>query len=87
MTKILTKDNILLILGWFTKQSEVNNERVKTFTKVCQKYEQNELKYENLSESSMHYVYSNKLKVLGCTIQKSGSTTLQRFTGVKGHFF
>ena len=38
------------------------------------------IKHDNLTGSRIHYVYSNKLNVLGCTIPKAGSSTLQRFS-------
>ena len=64
---------------WFRKRIEINQKRIKTFKEVCQKYEP-EIKNDNLTGSRIHYVYSNKLNVLGCTIPKAGSSTLQRFS-------
>ena len=64
---------------WFRKRIEINQKRIKTFKEVCQKYEP-EIKNDNLTGSRIHYVYSNKLNVIGCTIPKAGSSTLQRFS-------
>ena len=59
----------LKISGWFKKRMEINQKRLSTFKTACQKYKY-EVAYEDLRESSDHYVFLEKLKVMGCIINK-----------------
>ena len=62
---------------WFDKRMKINQERLKTFKSTCEKYK-DKLKFERLEESSHHYKFMPKLKVMGCLVRKVGSTSLQK---------
>ena len=55
---------------------KINQERLKTFKSTCEKYK-DKLKFEQLEESFQHHKSMEKLKVMGCLVQKSGSTSIQ----------
>ena len=54
---------------------KINKERLKTFKSTCEKYK-NKLRFENITESLLHHKPLWKFKVMGCLMQKVGSTSL-----------
>jgi hypothetical protein len=62
---------------WFDKRMKINQERLKTFNNTCEKYK-NKLRFETLEESYQHHKSLSKFKVMGCLMQKVGSTSLQK---------
>ena len=54
---------------------KINQERLKTFESTCEKYK-NKLRFENITESLLHHKPLWKFKVVGCLMQKVGSTSL-----------
>ena len=54
---------------------KINKERLKTFESTCEKYK-NKLRFENITESLLHHKPLWKFKVVGCLMQKVGSTSL-----------
>ena len=56
---------------------KINEERVKTFERTCEKYK-NKLSFENVEESVLHHKPMSKFKVAGCLMQKVGSSSLQK---------
>ena len=56
---------------------KINQERLKTFKNTCEKYK-DKLKFERLEESTHHHKSLWKFKVMGCLMQKVGSTSLQK---------
>ena len=55
----------------------INEERIKNFNRVCQKYK-TEVAYEDLNDSKERYVFVKKLNVMGCIIHKAGSTSFSK---------
>ena len=56
---------------------KINQERLKTFKNTCKKYK-DKLEFERLEESYQHHRSLTKFKVMGCLMQKVGSTSFQK---------
>ncbi len=58
---------------WLEERKQINQKRLQNMRKVCQKYPL-EIKYEELATFS--FIFNQKLKMMGCSINKVGSTSL-----------
>lgn len=54
---------------------KINQKRVKLFQETCSKYK-NEFDHEIVNPT--HFVFVDKLKTMGCFIEKVGSTSLRQ---------
>ena len=70
---LLSIHNSFFAPEWFEKRYNINQERLKTFRQACEKFPK-EVDHEELVTNS--FVFLNKIKVMGCSINKVGSTSL-----------
>lgn len=69
-----SKNRYHFTLDWIASRREINSYRVQRIDQVCQKYPQ-ETDYETLAPKQ--YLFTETLQVLGCSINKAGSTSLR----------
>ena len=71
---VLQNKELTLFSDWFDKRMEINQKRLKNLHKVCTAH-RNEFDFE--FEKRQQFVWVDKLQIMGCFIEKVGSTSLR----------
>ena len=67
--------NKINFLDWYSEKKKINQKRLQLSHETCSKYK-NEFEHE--IENPKHFVFVDKIKTMGCYIEKVGSTSLRQ---------
>ena len=63
------------ISEWYSERKKINQKRVQLYHETCSKYKK---EFDHEIENPIHFVFVDKLKTMGCYIEKVGSTSLRQ---------